>query len=73
MRARRLFQLAEREELRFKYLNNFENALNQTEKKFGWLNASPVSVTSFFQMCASKSLHGELSLQSLFHFKQLSF
>jgi len=43
--------------MRFKYLNRFETALNQLERKFGWLNAKPVSKV---ETDASKQTNGYL-------------
>jgi len=40
---RRRHELGGTDGMRFKYLNRFETALNQLERKFGWLNARPVS------------------------------
>ena len=41
-RARRLFQLADDDNLRYKYLSRFDAAMNKAEEKYGWLRAGPV-------------------------------
>uniref|UniRef100_H2Y7M0 1,4-alpha-glucan branching enzyme n=1 Tax=Ciona savignyi TaxID=51511 RepID=H2Y7M0_CIOSA len=43
--ARRRFQLADDEQLRYKYLNRFDIALNKLEEKFGWLKSNEAKVT----------------------------
>ena len=43
-RAKRLFQLADDDNLRYKYLSRFDAAMNKAEEKYGWLRAGPVSL-----------------------------
>ncbi|CAK8689215.1 unnamed protein product [Clavelina lepadiformis] len=43
--ARRRFELCDDEQLRFKYLKRFDQALNQTEEKYGWLASAPAYVS----------------------------
>ena len=42
-RARRLFQLADDDNLRYKYLSRFDAAMNRAEDKYGWLKSGPVT------------------------------
>ena len=39
---RNLFQLADDDNLRYKYLSRFDAAMNKAEEKYGWLRAGPV-------------------------------
>lgn len=41
--ARRQWHLVDDGLLRYQQLNNFDRAMNQLEKRFGWLHCDPVS------------------------------
>ncbi|CAE6449752.1 unnamed protein product [Rhizoctonia solani] len=43
--ARRQFNVVDDPLLRYKYLNNFDSAMNNTEEKYGWLNSEPAYVS----------------------------
>ena len=43
--ARRQWNLVDDQLLRYKYLNEFDKAMNQTEEKYGWLHAEPAYVS----------------------------
>ncbi|XP_076813591.1 1,4-alpha-glucan-branching enzyme-like [Clavelina lepadiformis] len=43
--ARRRFELCDDEQLRFKYLKRFDQALNRAEEKYGWLSSPPAFVS----------------------------
>ena len=44
--ARRQFHLADDDLLRYKFLNRFDSAMQNTEEKYGWLNAPQVSLVN---------------------------
>lgn len=41
--ARRQWKLVDDELLKYKYMNNWDRAVNMLEEKHGWLHANPVS------------------------------
>lgn len=41
--ARRQWKLVDDELLKYKYMNNWDRAVNTLEEKYGWLHAHPVS------------------------------
>lgn len=41
--ARRQWNLVDDECLKYKFLNNFDAAMNKLEEKYGWLHKDPVS------------------------------
>lgn len=41
--ARRQWNLVDDELLKYKYMNNWDRAVNTLEEKYGWLHANPVS------------------------------
>lgn len=41
--ARRLWHLVDDDLLKYKYLNNFDAAMNHLEEMYGWLHKDPVS------------------------------
>lgn len=41
--ARRQWNLVDDELLKYKYMNNWDRAVNTLEEKYGWLHAYPVS------------------------------
>ncbi|ENN80342.1 hypothetical protein D910_12033 [Dendroctonus ponderosae] len=43
--ARRQWNLVDNELLKYKWLNNWDQAMNETEKKYGWLAAGPAYVS----------------------------
>lgn len=43
--ARRQLNLTDDDLLRYKFLNNFDRAMNQTEAKYGWLGASQAYIS----------------------------
>lgn len=43
--ARRLWHLVDDPSLKYKYLNNFDRAMNHAEEKYGWLRANPAYVS----------------------------
>ncbi|ELU43142.1 putative 1,4-alpha-glucan branching enzyme from glycoside hydrolase family GH13 [Rhizoctonia solani AG-1 IA] len=43
--ARRQFNVVDDPRLRYKYLNNFDSAMNHTEEKYGWINSEPAYVS----------------------------
>lgn len=43
--ARRQWNLVDDENLKYKFLNNWDRAMNHAEMKFGWLSASPAYVS----------------------------
>ncbi|XP_070501282.1 1,4-alpha-glucan-branching enzyme-like [Chironomus tepperi] len=43
--CRRQWNLVDDTKLRYKYLNEFDRAMNMTEEKYGWLNSDPAYVT----------------------------
>lgn len=43
--ARRQLNLADDDLLRYRLLNNFDSAMNNTEEKYGWLNASQAYIS----------------------------
>uniref|UniRef100_H2YVI8 1,4-alpha-glucan branching enzyme n=2 Tax=Ciona savignyi TaxID=51511 RepID=H2YVI8_CIOSA len=43
--ARRQFHLADNQQMRYKYLNRFDRAVNKTEERFGWLKSNQAVVT----------------------------
>uniref|UniRef100_H2Z7D6 Alpha-amylase/branching enzyme C-terminal all beta domain-containing protein n=2 Tax=Ciona savignyi TaxID=51511 RepID=H2Z7D6_CIOSA len=43
--ARRQFHLADNQQMRYKYLNRFDRAINKTEERFGWLKSNQAVVT----------------------------
>ena len=47
--ARRQYNLADDDMLKYKFLNNFDAAMNHLEEKYGWL-AAP-QVISVFMLC----------------------
>ena len=44
--ARRQWNIVDDEVLRYRYLNNFDIAMNNLEEKYNWLSAQPVNPTS---------------------------
>jgi len=40
--ARRQWHLVDDQHLKYKYLNNFDRAMNRTEMQYGWLSAEQV-------------------------------
>lgn len=42
--ARRQWNLVDDEMLKYKFLNNFDAAMNKLEEKYGWLHKDPVSL-----------------------------
>lgn len=47
--ARRQWNILDDNLLRYKYLNEFDKAMNTTEEKYHWLGAPPVSTDQFIQ------------------------
>jgi len=43
LQARRQWNIVDDHMLRYKYLNNFDSAMNQTESIYNWLSAPQVS------------------------------
>ncbi|XP_078494423.1 LOW QUALITY PROTEIN: 1,4-alpha-glucan-branching enzyme-like [Ciona intestinalis] len=43
--ARRQFHLADNQQLRYKFLNRFDRAMNKTEERYGWLKSNQAVVT----------------------------
>jgi len=41
--ARRQWNLVDDDTLKYKYMNNWDRAINTLEEKYGWLHAHPVS------------------------------
>lgn len=52
--ARRQWNLVDDELLKYKYMNNWDRAVNLLEEKYGWLHANPVS--SFISSCSRQHL-----------------
>lgn len=46
--ARRQWNLVDDEMLKYKFMNNWDRAVNNLEEKYGWLHANPVSKTMYF-------------------------
>lgn len=51
--ARRQWNLVDDELLKYKYMNNWDRAVNTFEEKYGWLHANPVKLL----LCVSTSIY----------------
>lgn len=47
--ARRQWGLVDDENLKYKYLNNFDRDMNALEEKYGWLHSNPVRITFMYR------------------------
>lgn len=45
--ARRQWNLADEELLKYKYMGSWDAAVNLLEEKYGWLHSNPVSINLF--------------------------
>jgi len=52
--ARRQWHLVDDQTLKYKYLNNFDRAMNRLEQQYGWLSAE--QVTSYYQLNSSNTI-----------------
>lgn len=48
--ARRQWNLVDDELLKYKFMNNWDRAINKLEEKYGWLHSNPVSSIIRFYM-----------------------
>ena len=67
--ARRLFFLCDDENLRYKYLNAWDRAMNQLEDEYKWLSTANTLLTRCIE--ADKVIafeHGEQNLMFIFNF-----
>lgn len=48
--ARRQWNLVDEELLKYKFLNNWDAAMNHAEAKYGWLAAAPGTI---FEICSN--------------------
>lgn len=63
--ARRQWNIVDDEVLRYRYLNNFDSAMNNLEEKYNWLSAQPVNLTSVTASSHSDTLSSNQAYVSL--------
>lgn len=61
--ARRQWNILDDKLLRYKYLNEFDKAMNWTEDKYGWLSAHPVSLSPSSWSGFQSSIQAYVSLK----------
>lgn len=61
--ARRQWNLVDNDLLKYKYMNNWDRAVNTLEEKYGWLHAHPVS--SFVLYITLTTLHYIICVNSV--------
>lgn len=60
--ARRQWNLVDDELLKYKFMNNWDRAVNMLEEKYGWLHANPASNFNYFISFLSPFLFPLLTL-----------
>lgn len=52
--ARRQWNLVDDDLLKYKFLNEFDRAMNVTEEKYGWLHSEPVNIETTPRLATSR-------------------